>query len=112
MNINDAWSEFWENYESDFAGDVKAKEVVRLVRKYICGRVLDVGAGSGALVDLLPWSTGVDIAPKRNEIVKASISNLPFKDGYFGTVFATDVLEHLDDDTLRQGLQEIHRVLT
>ncbi len=103
--------EFWQQYESDYSGDIKASEIIRLSKKYIKGKVLDVGAGSGALIKLFPDAVGVDIVPKNPRIVQGNISGLPFSDGLFWTVFATDILEHLDCVTLYSGLKEIHRVL-
>ena len=108
---NQSIKEFWEHNKSDYAGDSNAKEIVRLSKKHIKGKVLDVGAGSGALMSLIPNSVGIDVAPKNPNIIKASIDKLPFDDGYFDTVFITDVLEHLTDETLIKGIKEVNRVL-
>ncbi len=104
-------TKFWQQCESDYSGDIKAFEIIRLSKKYIKGKVLDVGAGSGALIKLLPNAVGVDIAPKNPRIVQGNINKLPFADGLFGTTFCTDILEHLENETLNKGLAEVHRVL-
>ncbi len=103
--------EFWCNSKASFAGDTNAKEIVRLSRRYIGNKVLDVGAGSGALINLIDNAVGVDIAPRHLRIVEGSINHLPFCDSLFDTVFATDILEHLPSDILRKGIKEVHRVM-
>lgn len=104
-------SDFWEKNDADYAGDVSAPEILKMSNKYIGNKVLDIGAGSGALINLIPNSTGLDIAPKQSNIIKGDISNMPFRDRSFDTIFATEVLEHLDNDTLNKGIIEINRVL-
>ena len=108
---DDTVKEFWDSNKASYAGEVNSKEIIRLSRKYIKGKVLDVGAGSGALIELVPHSVGIDISPKDSRIIKASISSLPFDNCSFDVVFACDILEHLSDDTLVKGMQEIRRVL-
>ena len=111
MWTNTTITEFWQQNEADFAGDVTASEIIRLSRKYVKGKVLDIGAGSGALIERLPGAIGVDIAPKHPRVGVGDIANLPFGDGSFDAIFATDILEHLPDEVLRKGLAEIKRVL-
>lgn len=102
---------FWENNKASYAGGVTAKEVVRLTRKHIGHKVLDVGAGSGALLRLIPGAVGLDIAPKVSGIISGSVDRLPFHNEEFDTVFAMDILEHLPVITLTTGISEISRVL-
>ena len=80
--------DFWDDYGGDFAGDILASEVIRLSKKYIGENVLDVGAGSGALISKIPNAVGVDVAPKNPKIIKGDILKLPFDDAIFDTVFA------------------------
>jgi len=107
----DSVKRFHEEYDGDYAGDVSSPEIVRLSKKYIRNKILDVGAGSGALISLIPNAIGLDLAPKHPKIIEGDISNMPFRDESFDTVFATEILEHLDDETLNKGLDEIYRVL-
>lgn len=100
---------FWKNYK-EFQGENVADEVLRLSKKYIHGKVLDVGAGTGALIKKIPNAIGIDLV-ERPGIKKASITDLPFDNSSFDTVFAMEVLEHLDDKDLRKGLDEVKRVL-
>jgi len=94
-----------------YAGDVSSPEIIRLSKRFIGKKVLDVGAGSGALINLIPNAIGLDLAPKHPKIIEGDISNMPFSDDSFDTIFATEILEHLDDETLNKGLDEIYRVL-
>lgn len=103
-------TELWNNIDN-FAGNTSSQEIVRLSKKYIGKDVLDVGAGSGALINQITNSVGIDLAPKGKKIIKGSIVNIPFENDRFDTIFATEVLEHLDDKTLEDGLKEIYRVL-
>jgi len=83
-------------------------------------RVLDAGCGTGR--NLLEFGVlgsihGVEISSEAIEfcaargiggITQAPIERMPFGDGLFDLVLATDVIEHLDDD--RAALTELHRV--
>lgn len=102
---------YHQQSERGYAGDVSSPEIVRLSKKYIGNKVLDVGAGSGALIDLIPDAVGLDLVPKHPRVIKGDILNLPFSDESFDTIFATEILEHLDDGTLEKGLNEVYRVL-
>jgi SAM-dependent methyltransferase len=86
-------------------------------------RVLDIGTGTGANLRLLrdlgfTAVTGLDAneeaigycASKGLGVVrKGDICALPFADGSFDLVLATDVIEHVDDDD--SAVREISRVL-
>jgi SAM-dependent methyltransferase len=83
-------------------------------------RILDAGCGTGRnLVEFghLGESEGVDISPKAVEFCRrrgleavrqAPLEELPFEDGRFDLILATDVIEHLADD--RRSLAELRRV--
>ena len=103
--------QFWQNNKASFAGDANAKEILRLSKRYIHGKVLDIGAGSGALINLIPDAVGLDIVPRHQKVVYGSIDRLPVADKIFNTVFTTDILEHLTTEVLDRGLSEVNRVL-
>jgi ubiquinone/menaquinone biosynthesis C-methylase UbiE len=103
--------QFWEGNKAEYAGDVSSPEIIRLSKGHIGKRVLDAGAGSGALINLIPNATGLDLVAKHPKIIQGDISNMPFENDSFETVFATEILEHLDDETLTKGINEIYRVL-
>ena len=83
-------------------------------------RILDAGCGTGA--NLIEYSrlgevTGVDAFPEAVElcrerglgnVLEAQVEDLPFEEESFDLLFATDVIEHLDDDVV--ALRELRRV--
>ena len=97
----------------------------RLVRQWLgrCGRVLDVGCGTGALFEAVAGQSdapyGVDSSPvamvqthKRVPgagLCRASVMHLPFQNAAFDALVASEVLEHIGDD--RGALLEWHRIL-
>jgi SAM-dependent methyltransferase len=84
------------------------------------GPILDLGCGTGGMLTYLRTfasSVGVDSAPEAAEACRTRGvpfalgwgTQLPFRDGTFGTVTALDVIEHVPDHV--GILNEIHRVL-
>ena len=86
------------------------------------GRVLDVGCGTGALLEeLKPRSSeawGVDVSPEALRfcaerglrcVALADALAVPFPSGYFDVVTAIGIVEHLDDD--RAFLAEMNRLV-
>ncbi len=83
-------------------------------------RILDAGCGTGAnLIEYgrLGEVTGVDAFPEAiqfcrdrglENVLEAPVEKLPFDPDSFDLMFATDVIEHLDDDVL--ALRELRRV--
>ena len=84
-------------------------------------RILDVGCGTGANLQMLAGfgvAEGVDVSDEALEFCRArglskvkqgAAEALPFEDASFDLVTGLDVVEHLDDDVA--GLREMHRVL-
>ncbi|HUF04685.1 MAG TPA: class I SAM-dependent methyltransferase [Aridibacter sp.] len=82
-------------------------------------RILDVGCGTGANLEMLSEfgeAEGVDVSDEALTICKSKglavhkglAEELPFEDELFDIVTGLDVIEHLDDDIA--GLREICRV--
>ncbi|MGO9882380.1 MAG: class I SAM-dependent methyltransferase [Solirubrobacteraceae bacterium] len=83
-------------------------------------RVLDAGCGTGR--NLLEFGVlgsiqGAEISSDAikfcaargiHDVTQAPIERMPFEDGSFDLILATDVIEHLADD--RVALTELHRV--
>lgn len=85
--------------------------------------VIDVGCGVGSNLPLLKSmgfkvigidseSYGLSFAKNLSEVllINGDVLNLPVKSNSIELVIATDILEHLDDDSI--GIKEIHRTLT
>ena len=90
------------------------------------GSILDVGAGTGFLVEAgLRWGldcVGIEGSPEAIEIGRQRFPNLPlrchllsepfpFKDESFQTVVMNQVIEHLEADVARHAVKESARVL-
>jgi SAM-dependent methyltransferase len=85
-------------------------------------RILDVGCGTGANLEMLSRfgeAEGVDISPDAlafcqtrglKNVRQGEAEHLPYEDGSFDLVAGLDVVEHLDDDLA--GLKEMRRVLS
>src|SRR6266849_571099 len=85
-------------------------------------RILDVGCGTGANLQMLAQfgaAEGVDVSAEAldfcrarglAEVKQGAAESLPFTDGSFDLVTGLDVVEHLDDDVA--GLREMRRVLS
>jgi SAM-dependent methyltransferase len=82
-------------------------------------RILDVGCGTGANLEMLSQfgaAEGVDVSDEALDfcrkkgltVQKGLAETLPYADGTFDVTTALDVIEHLDDDVA--GLKEMHRV--
>jgi len=84
-------------------------------------RILDVGCGTGANLEMLSEfgnAEGVDVSSEALSFCEArglkqvklgEAEALPYEDNSFDLVTGLDVVEHLDDD--RAGLNEMRRVL-
>jgi SAM-dependent methyltransferase len=96
--------------------------VDELRRRDVHGIVVDVGAGTGGLLEQLeaggrpavglePDPHALELAgriPSRPPVARAGAERVPVRDGAVGAVTALDVVEHLDDDVA--GLRELARV--
>ena len=88
--------------------------------------VLDVGCSNGIAVRAFrkekKRAYGLDVAEIAIRLaaedafvpncVVGSVLDIPFKDGFFETVFSCDMLEHLMPDDIHKAFREISRVTT
>ena len=81
------------------------------------GKVLDLGCGTGALLDQLRGCSaelwGLDVSQEglkfcairgHKKLVLADATRVPFRQNYFDVITAIGLIEHLDDDHLRHPL--------
>lgn len=101
-----------------YAGDVTAKVIINISKKYLGKSILDVGSGSGALILNLKKKyinkniTGIDLLGQpENNVIEGDVTNLKFNKEEFDTIFCTEVLEHLNNLDLKKAVKEISRVL-
>ncbi len=126
--LEDLWSgEFGDAYIGRNAPtiDVRAPFWARMVEKYPCRRVLEVGCANGAnlneLAKLVPpqdvWGADINVqalealrstVPAANGVYSAA-RELPFRDRYFDLVFTVGLLIHQPDSTLPIVMSEIVR---
>jgi ubiquinone/menaquinone biosynthesis C-methylase UbiE len=92
--------------------------VLEFWKDHIKGPILEIGAGDGYQHKLLKTHF-IDVVPSDiNEnrwdqsLGKLNIfmaDNIPFEDGYFGSIYSSNVLEHIE--TIDDSLAELGRVL-
>ncbi|MCS7232330.1 MAG: methyltransferase domain-containing protein [Elusimicrobiota bacterium] len=125
---------FWATYQTlpefvqtKFLPEEFYRNLLNYTKKFITpkGKVLDIGCGVGKLVANLFREGyevyGVDVSDVNIENLKiklphikffvGEITKLPFDDNFFDYIFCTEVLEHLLEEDLLNGLKEIKRVL-
>jgi SAM-dependent methyltransferase len=78
-------------------------------------RVLEIGAGAGALQDVVDNYVGLDIAESARSnfhkpFVQGSATDLPFADGQFDVIWTLWTLEHVPNP--EKALSEMRRVVT
>ena len=126
MNQEKIWAYFQNEGVASFEAALpRYRYLLKGLRKNTraSAKVLNIGVGSGKLEGLL-MQAGYSVAaldPDENAISKlASIGidahtgvaeHLPFEDGSFDAVIASEVLEHLESDNCHQAISEIRRVL-
>ena len=102
----------------DAYSETMLETIVELFRSRTVKRVLEVGAGTGALLRALREKEfevqGIDISPvaaEYGDIVTASATDIPFDDQSFDAVLAISIVEHLNPAEVDKFLGEARRVL-
>lgn len=75
---------------------------LKLIKKQVKGKILDVGCGSFISKGFFKNIIGVDPYIHKGDVI-GKAENLPFKDKSFDTIICITVLHHLDlDKTIRE----------
>jgi SAM-dependent methyltransferase len=96
---------------------------LRLLKVGVDAKFLDLGTGTGSNLRMLRQEgyrnvIGIDLDPLAirycltkgfTSLLLAEATSLPFAEGQFDVVLATDTVEHIEDD--QKALHEIHRIL-
>jgi SAM-dependent methyltransferase/uncharacterized protein YbaR (Trm112 family) len=101
---------------------VKAAMLWRMLGAEPGERVLDLGCGAGKFAlhaaGLGARATGLDVAPfflpraaREVELVVGDLRRIPFRKGAVPRAYSLDVLEHLDEDGVREVLLEARRTI-
>jgi ubiquinone/menaquinone biosynthesis C-methylase UbiE len=110
----------FENSYGNYIDQQERKILKKLLTKNPTSKTLDLGCGSGRFLDLANF--GVDISPKmitlakyrfpEKEIKEGTVTNIPFEDNYFDTIFSLHVIMHLDKEITANFLNESLKKLT
>lgn len=88
-------------------------EVITYLQKYISGKTLDLGAGSGKYRNIIKEKAenylAFDVKPGPAIDIVGDALDLPFGVGIFDTIVCTQVLEHVDKPWI--AVKEMSRVL-
>jgi len=125
---------FWDFFQIEQRKKFKANEnelknIIKEIKRYKGNKVLDVGFGSGFLLQILARQRyscyGIDFSQNNIDHTKnifdkkglkvilknSSATNLPFKEKYFDFVILAELLEHLSKEDCEKCLQEVDRCI-
>lgn len=119
MNLKNLYNKkYFEDRKGKESYRPKLKKYENAILKYKPDTVLDVGCGSGFLVDRLrgkgihAW--GIDFSENAGTqtryFLKENAKKIPFADESFDVVFSSDFFEHLHVKTVPKVYEEMKRV--
>ncbi len=90
------------------------RAAISLLSDALYGRVLDLGAGTGEFLSMVPadCKVGIDLSPSASNsyfFIVADAHYLPLRDSYFDIVTCLEVIEHVADP--KRVVEEVSRVL-
>lgn len=121
------YDELAPNYDASRFGNSYGKFIDRQERQLLkknlpeinASKILDLGCGTGRFLNFANF--GVDISPKMIEIAQkkypeknlkiGSLSEIPFENFYFDSIFCFHVIMHLDEKNLEAFLKETNKKL-
>jgi len=110
-------SEFYKREEKEWETGVYqdyCKKKFALFKKYIIGKVLDVGCGVGYFYrwyhDKENMMNFDFIDRDIPNFCSGDITSIPFEDKFFDTVICSDVIEHLEPHIHLKAVDEVFRV--
>ena len=106
----------WESVDKEMLGSFLV--IISASMPNDVKNILDVGCGNGVLTNELSKTynvTGVDRSEQALAFVKtdkicASADDIPVADQSFDLVLSTEMIEHLEDDTLSNTIEEFKRI--
>lgn len=112
---------FYENFDWKSLKSADLEEKIQQILEMIPAdvqNILDVGCGNGAITNVLAKSMDVTAVDRSKAALKfvntkkieASADAIPLPDRAFDLVFSSEMLEHLDDDTLEGTVKELDRL--
>lgn len=111
-------SSLWENYDPDGHIREKTKFLISIIPSDVKS-ILDVGCGNGIITNelftLYENVTGVDASEEalkylKGPTIKSSCDHINVEDNTFDMVFSSELVEHLNDNTLQKTLKEFKRI--
>ncbi|MCL5784759.1 MAG: class I SAM-dependent methyltransferase [Patescibacteria group bacterium] len=132
-------NEHVSNYHTPYGSKGISRSAVRTIEAFLIAtefwrkkgfnklNILDVGGATGVTAstlnrfqllgikafstDLSAWATQNAVTSMKSRIVQADVNDLPFKNASFDGLVSFDVLEHVPENIVSQGIREMHRVL-
>ena len=115
----------WKEKGKQLHRQLRRAQIVSKYLKERPGKVLDIGCGKGFITSFISQvsDSSVGVEPnihsltvtrkrvKQADFLHATIEYLPFRDHSFDAVCLLEILEHLPEESLSEGIKETNRVL-